>query len=239
MINFDDYVNENKTEDNKNWPYIPDHPHRILIIGGSESGKTNVLLDLTENQPDIDKIFLYAKDPYKVKYQDLIKIREEVGIDHHNAPRAYTEYSNDMRDVYKNINYYNPIKENKILIFFDHMIADMIHNKKLNSIVTELFFRGRELNISLVFTTQSYFKVPKDVRLNTTIFFIAKIPNRRELQQIAINHSSDIKTEDFNNIYRECTDEPYSFLVNDTTLASDNPLKFGKLFLKYNKNHDN
>ena len=82
MINFDDYVNENKTEDNKNWPYIPDHPHRILIIGGSESGKTNVLLDLTENQPDIDKTFLYAKDPYKVKYQDLIKIREEVGIDH-------------------------------------------------------------------------------------------------------------------------------------------------------------
>ena len=239
MINFDDYVNENKTEDNKNWPYIPDHPHRILIIGGSGSGKTNLLLNLIENQPDIDKIYLYAKDPYEAKYQNLIKIREKVGIDHQNNPRAYTEYSNDMRDVYKNINYYNPIKENKILIFFDHMIADMIHNKKLNSIVTELFFRGRELNISLVFTTQSYFKVPKDVRLNTTNFFIAKIPNRRELQQIAINHSSDIKTEDFNNIYRECTDEPYSFLVNDTTLASDNPLKFEKLFLKYNKNHDN
>ena len=235
MINFDDYVNENKTEDNKNWPYIPDHPHRILIIGGSESGKTNVLLDLTENQPDIDKIFLYAKDPYKVKYQDLIKIREEVGIDHHNAPRAYTEYSNDMRDVYKNISYYNLDKENKILIVFDDMIAGMIHNKKLD----RQFIRGRKLNISLVFITQSYFKVPKDVRLNTTHFFIAKIPNKRELQQIAINHSSDISTKDFTNIYRECTAEPYSFLVNDTTLASDNPLKFGKLFLKYNKNHDN
>ena len=83
------------------------------------------------------------------------------------------------------------------------------------------------------------FNVPKDVRLNTTHFFIAKIPNRRELPEIARNHSSDISTEDFNNTYRECTAEPYSFLVNDTTLASDNPLGFGKLFLKYNKNHDN
>ena len=119
------------------------------------------------------------------------------------------------------------------------MIADMIHNKKLDSVVTELFIRGRKLNISLVFITQSYFKVPKDVRLNTTHFFISKIPNKRELQQIAINHSSDINTKDFANIYRKCTAEPYSFLVNDTTLASDNPLRFRKLFLKYNKNHDN
>ena len=119
------------------------------------------------------------------------------------------------------------------------MIADMIHNKKLNSIVTELFIRGRKLNISLVFITQSYFKVPKDVRLNTSHFFIAKIPNKRELQQIAINHSSDISTKDFANIYRECTAEPYSFLVNDTTLASDDPLRFRKILLKYNNNHDN
>ena len=121
--------------------------------------------------------------------------------------------SNDMRSVYKNINYYNPDKENKILIVFDDMIADMIHNKKLNSIVTKLFIRGRKLNIYLVFITQSYFKVPKDVRLNTTHFFISKIPNKRELQQIAINHSADISTNDFNNIYRKCTAEPYSFLL--------------------------
>ena len=104
----------------------------------------------------------------------------------------------------------------------------MINNKKLNSVVTELFIRGRKLNISLVFITQSYFKVPKDVRLNTSHFFIAKIPNKRELQQIAINHSSDINTKDFANIYRKCTAEPYSFLVNDATLASDNPLRFRK-----------
>ena len=120
------------------------------------------------------------------------------------------------------------------------MIADMIHNKKLNSIVTELFIRGRKLNISLVFITQSYFKVPKDVRLNTSHFFIAKIPNKRELQQIAINHSSGINTKDFSNIYRKCTTEPYSFWVSDTTLAPNNPLRFRKnLFNIYNKNHDN
>ena len=144
-----------------------------------------------------------------------------------------------MHNVYKNINYYNPDKENKILIVFDNMVADMINNKKLNSVVTDLFIRGRKLNISIVFITQSYFKVPKDVRLNTTHYFIAKIPNRRELQEIATNHSSNISTKDFTNIYRKCTVEPYSFLVNDTTLASDNPLRCRKLFLEYNKNHDN
>ena len=159
-------------------------------------------------------------------------------INHFNDPKAFLEYSSDKRDVYKNINYYGPDKENKILIVFDDMIADMIHNKKLDSIVTELFIRRRKLNISL-FITQSYFKVPKDVRLNTTHFFISKIPNKRELQQIAINHSSDINTKDFTNIYRKYTAEPYSFLVNDTTLASNNPSSFRKLFSKYNKNHDN
>ena len=133
-----------------------------------------------------------------------------------------------MYDVYKNINNYNSDKENKILIVFNDMIADMINNKKLNSIVTELFIRGRKLDISLVFITQSYFKAPKDARLNTTHFFIMKILNKRELQQIAINHSSDINNKDFINIYKKCTDMPYSFLVNDTTLASDDPLRFRK-----------
>ena len=154
MINFDDYVNENETEQelrshNKNWPYIPDHPSRMLITGGSRSGKTNVLLNLIENQPDIDKIHLHAKDLYKAKYQYLINIREKVGLKRFNDPKAFIEYSNDMCNVYRNINDYNPDKENKILIVFDDMIADMIHNKKLNSIVTELFIRGRKLNILL------------------------------------------------------------------------------------------
>ena len=94
--------------------------------------------------------------------------------------------------------------------------------------MTELFIRGRKLNISLVFITQSYFKVPKGVRLNTTHFFITKILSKRKLQQIVINHSPDISTKDFVNIYRKCTAEPYSFFVNDTTIASDNPLRFRK-----------
>ena len=239
MINFDNYGSKNKTEHNENWPYSPDHPYRILIIGGSGSGKTNVLLNLIENQPDIDKIYLYAKDPYEAKYQYLINKREGVGINHFNDPKAFIEYSNDMHDVYKNINYYNPYKENKILIVFDDMIADTIKNKKIDSIVTELFISGRKLNISFVFITQSYFKVPKDVRLNTTHFFIAKIPNRREPQKIARNHSSDIKTEDFISVYRKCTFEPYSFFVNATTLPSDNTLRFRNFFKKYTKNHDN
>ena len=116
----------------------------------------------------------------------------------------------------------------------------MIHNKKLNSIVIELFIRGRKLNISLVSITQSYVKVPKDVRLNTTHIFIAKIPDKRELQQITTNHSLDINIKDFAKIYRKCTSEPYSFLVNDTTLAANNSLRFRKtLFGIYNKNHDN
>ena len=194
-------------------------------------------MNLIENEPDIDKKYLYAKDPYEAKY--FINKRKGVGVDHYNDPKAFIEYLNDMHDVYKNVNKYNPDKENKILIVFDDMIADMIHNKKLNSIVTELFIRGRKLNISLAFITQSYFKVPKDVRLNTSHFFITKISNKRELQQIAINHSSDINPKYFINIYRECTVEPFSFFVNDTTLASDNTLTFRKLFLEYNKNHDN
>ena len=226
MINIDQYTNKNKIKPNSNYPYIPDHPYRILIIGSSGSGKTNASLNLINNQPDINKIYLYAKDPYKDKYQFLIKKRENIGLKHFNDPKAFIEYSNNMHDVYKNIDHYNPDKEKKIV--FDDMIADMIDNKKLNSIITELFLRSRKQNISLVFITQSYFKVPKDVRLNTTHFFIIKISNKRELQEIALNHSSDINTKDFINIYNECTDKPYSFLVNDTTLSSDDTLRFRK-----------
>ena len=126
-----------------------------------------------------------------LKCQYLIDKREGVAIDNFN------EYSNDMHDVYKNIDEYNLDKGNKILIGCDDMIADIIHNKKLNSIVTRFFIRGRKLNIFLVFIRQSYFNVPKDVRLNTSHFFIAKTPNKKELQQISINHSSDISTDDF------------------------------------------
>ena len=113
-----------------------------------------------------------------------------------------------MQDVHKNIDDYNPRKKRKVLIVFDDMIADMINNKKLDSVVTELFIRGRTRNISIVFIMQSYFEVPKDVRLNSTHFFIMKITNKRELQQIALNHSSDIDFQDFMKIYKKYTKEP-------------------------------
>ena len=129
MVNFDDYTNENKTQYNPNLSYISHHPYRILIIGVSGSGKTNALLNLIEKQEDIDKLSLYAKDPYEEKYQYLIKIRKKVGLEHFNDPKAFIQYSNDMQDVYKNIDEYNIDKERKTLIVFDDMIADMINNK--------------------------------------------------------------------------------------------------------------
>ena len=113
MINFDEYTNENKTEHNSKWPHIPDHPYRILIVGDSGSGKTNALLNLINNQLDIGKIYLYAKDLYEAKYQYLINKREKVGLDHFKDPRAFMEYSNDRQDVYKNIEDYNPGKNAK------------------------------------------------------------------------------------------------------------------------------
>ena len=100
------------------------------------------------------------------------------------------KYSNDVQDAYKNIENYNPNEKHKVLIVFDNMI----NNEKLNPIITELFIRGRKLSISIIFISQAYLKVPKDVRLNSTHFFILKIPNQRELQQIALNHSSEILT---------------------------------------------
>ena len=112
------------------------------------------------------------------------------------------------------------------------MSVDRINNEKLNPIVIELFIRSIKVNISIVFITQSNFKVPKDVRLNSTHFFIMKIPNKRERQQIALNHSPDIDFKDFMKIYKKCTAEPYYFLVNDTTLPSNNPLGFRKNLLE-------
>ena len=156
MFNLDDTTNENKKDRNKKWPYIPDHPYRMLIIGGSGSGKTNVLLNLVKEQDNdilIDKIYLYAKDLNEPKYQFLIKELEEVGINHLNDPKAFIEYSTYMDDVYNNINDYNPNRKRKILIAFDVMIADIMNNKKFQAIIKELVIRCRRLNISLVFIT--------------------------------------------------------------------------------------
>ena len=135
---------------------------------------------------------------------------------------------NTMDDVYEDINDYKPSIKRKILIIFDDMIADIMNNIKFQAIIKELFIRWRKLNISLVFITQSCFSVPKDVRLNSTHYLIMKINNKRELQNIAINHSADIDYKDFMKIYRECTRGPYSFLTIDTTLPASDPLRFRK-----------
>ena len=123
MINFDDLTKENIKEHNPNWPQIPDHPYRIF--------------NLIKQQQDVDKIYLYAKDPYEAKYQFLINKRESTGLKHFNDSKAFIEYSNDMNDIYKNIEEYNPNKKLKILVVFDGMIADMLSNKKLNPVVTD------------------------------------------------------------------------------------------------------
>ena len=139
-----------------------------MIIGGSGSGKANTLFNLINEQNDIDKIYLYARDLSEPKYEYLIKKCEDAGIKHLNNPNAFVECSNTMDDVYENINDYNPNRKRKILIVFDDMIADIMTNKKFQAIIKELFIRCRKLNISLVFIIQSYFSVPKDVRLNLT-----------------------------------------------------------------------
>ena len=208
MINLDSITNENNKKHNEKWPYIPDHPYRILIIGGSGSGKTNTLFNLIKEQDKhdvIDKIYLYAKDLNKPKNEYLIKKRENVGIKHYNDPTAFFESSNTMNGVYEHIDNYSPKRDKKVLIVFDDMIADIMTNKKSEAIIKELFIRCRKLNISLVFSSQSCFPVPKDVRLNSTHYLIMKINNKRELQNTAINHSADIDYKDFMNIYRECT----------------------------------
>ena len=152
----DSIINKNNKEHNEKWPYISDHPYRLLIIGGSGSGKTNPLLNLIKEQDDIDKICLYVKDLSESKYEFLIKKSKDVGIDHFNYPNAFTECSNTMDDVYENIDYYNPSSKRNILIVFDDMIADIMTNKKFQAIM-EMFFRGRKLNISLVFITVLFF----------------------------------------------------------------------------------
>ena len=228
MINLDNIVNNNNKDHHKKWSYIPDHPCRILIIGASRSGKTNTLLNLINEQKDIDKIYLYTKGLSKPKYKYLIKNRENAGIKHLNDSKAFIEYSNTMNDVYEDIDNHNPNRKRKVLIVFDDMIADIMTNKRFQSIIEDLFIRCRKSNISLVFITQSYFFVPKVVRLNLTHYLIMKINNKRELQNIAINHSADIDYRDFIKMYRECTKEPYNFLTIDIKIPSTNPLRFRK-----------
>ena len=143
---------------------------------------------------------------------------ESTGAKSFNDFKAFTKYSNDIEDIYENIEELNQNKKKKTLCVFDDMIADMLSSEKLNSVVTE-----------------SYFAVPKNIRLNSRHFFVMKIPNKRELEQNAFNHSSDIYFQDFINLSKKFTGKPNSFLVIGTTLASDNPLRFRKNILERNK----
>ena len=204
MINLDYITSESNEEDNEKWPYITDYPYRILIIGCSKSGNTNTLLHVIRQQDDIDKVYLYAKDLIEPKFNFLIRKRENVGIKHCNNSNAFFEYSNTMNDDY------NPNRKKKLIVF-DDMIADIMENKNIQAIMKELFVRWRKLNMALLFITQSYFSVQKDVRLNSTHYLIMKVNNRKELQNIAINYSADIDYKDFMKIYRECIKEQYFF----------------------------
>ena len=132
MFNFDYITKEDMKEHNPNWPEIPDHQYRILIVRGSGSGKTNALLNLIKNEPYIDKIYLYAKDRYEAKYQLLINKTENTGLKYLSDSKSFLEYSNDMDGIYKNIEDYNLNKKRKILIVFDDVIADMPSNKTIN-----------------------------------------------------------------------------------------------------------
>ena len=229
MFHLDVITNKNNKAEDKKWSYI------MLIIGPSGSGKTNSLVNLIQKQDNdslIDNIYLYAEDLSEPKYHFLIKKLEDSGIKNSDDPSAFTEYSSTIGDVYNNIHDYNSKRKRKVLIVFDGMIADVMTNKKFQAIVKELFIRCRNLNISLVFIRQSYFSVPKEVRLNSTHYLITKIHNKRELKNTGINHSADIDYKVFVKIYTICTNVPYSFWAIETTLPAGNPMRFRKNFIK-------
>ena len=187
-----------------------------MIIDPSGSGKTNYLSNLIQKDNNIiDKIYLYAKDLEEPKYKFLIDKREKAGIKFNNDPNAFIEYSNSMDDILPNIEDYNKKRKRKILIVFDDRISHVMSDKNAQNVLKDLFIRCRKLNISLCFLTQSYFSVPKDVRINCTQYILFKLNNKRELQNIAINHSADTDYDDFVKIYRECTKDPFNFLTID------------------------
>ena len=189
-----------------------------MIIGPSGSGKTNYLLcSIQKDNNIIDKTYLYAKDLEEPKYKLLINKREQAGINFNNDPTASFKYPNSMDDILSNIEDYNKKRRRKVLAIFDDMISHVLFDKKAQQILKDLSIRCRKLNISICFLTQAYFSVPKYVRLNCTHYILFKLNNKRELQNIAINHSADIDYKDFIKIYRHCIKEPFNFLTIDTT----------------------
>ena len=180
-----------ESNNNRDWPY------RKLIIGPPESGKTNCLLNSIQRDNNIIyKIYLHAKDLEKPKYKLLIN-KKKGGVNFNNDLTAFIEHSNSMDDILSGIEDYNKKRKRKVLIIFDDMISHVMSDKKAQQILKDLFIRCRKLNISLCFLTQSYFSGPKDVRLNCTHYILFKLNNKRELQNMAINHSADIDYKDF------------------------------------------
>ena len=160
----------------------------------------------------------------------MIDNRKNAGITHFNDSTAFIEYSNDMDYVFTNIDDYNKKRKRKVLIVFDDMIADIMSSKKFKAIVKKLFVRCRKLNISIVSITQSYFRMPKDARLNSTHYVIMKIQSRKELQNIAQENSGDIDFKDFLKTYKDYTSEPYFCMIIDTAVPNGNPMRFRKKF---------
>ena len=208
MLNLDNIVSNKNTSssENNNWPF------RMLITGPSDSGKTNALLNLINNLHPIDKIYLYAKDLHKPKYEYLINKRKQAGIKNLNDPHAFIEYSDDINDVLDDINNYNKNRDKKVLTVFDDMIADIEYNKNFKRIIKELFYRAHKINVSIVFITQSYFRALKDARLNSTLYVLMKIGNKKELKRIAEEKSGHLDYKDFLEMYNYCIKETYSFL---------------------------
>ena len=208
MINFRDCKNENKTEHNSRYSRssIQNSNNRRFWIR-----KNKYIINSINNQPNIDKICSYAKDPYEAKYQYLINEREKVGLKHYDDPKPFNEYSNETQDVYENIEEYNVGQKRKVLIAFDDMIADMINKKKLNPI---------EVRISTKRSQTKYYPY----------FYYENVKEERFLANCikSLNHSSDIDFKDFMKIYKKCIAETCSSLVNDTALPSDNLSKFRK-----------
>ena len=230
MLNLDNIVSNKKknSSENDDWPF------RMLIIGPSGSGKTNTLLHLIDKFHPIDKIYLYAKDTDEDKYQYLINKREQAGIKNLNDPNAFIEYSSDMNDMLEDINNYNKKRDKKVLIIFD----DIMRSEKFKAIVKELFIRCRKLNISIVFIAQSYFRTPKDARLNSTHYILMKLGNKKELKSIAEESSGHLDFKDFLKIYNYCTKDPYSFMMVDARPTArvtfkknfDEPLMPGNIY---------
>ena len=161
--------------------------------------------------------YIYTQETDEKKYQYLINKREQPGIKNLNDPHAFIEYSNDMNGVLDNINNYNKNRDKKVLIIFDDMIAGIMRSEKFKAIVKELFIRCRKLNISVVFITQSYFRTPKDARLNSTHYILMKIGSKRELKDIAEEKLDYLDYKDFLKIYNYRTKESYSFMMIDTS----------------------